>query len=457
VISPKVSQVPPASGDLTDGTDPRPLCAASTVDAKRERSRTFYAAQNVAKVFSLEVVARLVGQLALLMVARMLQPASFGTFLVASTAFSVVLVLVDLGMQDLALQRLSGGNTDNGDYRTFTSARLTASLAGTILALPVLTVLYFTDSSYGATPLLLLGLAPATFISGFNIKYRIRERYFKAALASATFILLLAIGSLGGTALNQSSTGAALGAVVALYAGAILWGLIDREPVLRLGVARARALAMESRPFLFAGLCVALYSRGDRFFVAWLAGKFDAGLYGAAYSLIFAASLLTLAVQAVALPQLVRSWQGRLTWSSDSRKFLLMLLVLGLGLGVVLFVAADPIVGLMYGPGFRGAVPLVRMLSPLVPLYFLNTGLGNCLIACGRQRLLARITGLNLVVGAISFPLLTLALGASGTAVASVLVEVTGLLMLLRVLKGTFELGNPGLGAVGGWPAHNAE
>ena len=392
----------------------------------------------MARAFALDVTARVIGQLALLIVARLLQPEGFGAFLVAWTAFSLVLVFTDFGMQDLALQTLSGRDVHTNEHRIFTTSRLGIAVVATIIAAPTALTAALMGSTYAAIPILLLGLVPATYITNINIKYRIREQFVRAGLASGAFVALLAAGSLGGALVRRSAEAASVGAVAALFAGAAVWAAVDRETLARLSRSRLYDLARDSKPFLLTALCVALYSRGDRFVVASLAGPFDAGLYGAAYSLIFAASLLTLAVQAVALPHLVRSWQRRLSWRVDTFRFLRILAISGVGIGAITCLLSTVLVRVMYGGSFAGSADLLRVLSALIPLYFVNTGLGMCLIASKKQGALARITALNLCVAVVAYPSLTLAFGAAGAGVASVMVELCGLCMLFRRIKETF-------------------
>jgi O-antigen/teichoic acid export membrane protein len=399
------------------------------------------AARSVGNFFLIGIAVSATSQLALLLVARRLQPRGFGVWIVATTVFSIALLMADFGMQSLAVQQLSGRKVVDRLHQHYTrvSLELAMAVSASGLALFIL-VTIGPRSDYSAVPLMLCAALPATFVGNMAVKYRIRER-FASASAAAEAVGVMALGALAGTVVRSSAVGASAGAVVAMYLLAALWWVL--EPEERGGGARpflrgpTRGLAREGRYFLASALCVALYSRGDRVVVAVIAGRLDAGLYGVAYSLVFAASLLSLALQSVTLPRLVERWRDRIEWRSYTLRFIGRLWLVGLLGGTVLVLISDRLILLLYGSSFSAAAGLVRILSPLVPLYFVNEGLGTCLIACGRQRTLARICAMNLGVGVLLYPVLTLAFGAAGAAAASVAVEAGGDLMLLWSLRPT--------------------
>jgi O-antigen/teichoic acid export membrane protein len=399
------------------------------------------AARRVGVFFLIGIVATAASQLAILFVARRLQPRTFGVFVLSSTVFSIILLVSDCGMQSLGVQQLSSrGMVDQLHLRyTRVSLRLAtivsaASLAGFVL------VTIWPGSDYSAIPLLACAALPATFVGNMATKYRIRER-FASASAAAEAVGVMALGALAGTILHASAVAASAGAVLAMFLLAALWWVLEPEErgdgaglLLR---GRTGALAWEGRYFLASALCVALYSRGDRVVVAVIAGRFEAGLYGVAYSLIFGASLLSSAIQSVTLPRLVVDWRDHVQWRMHVLRLIGCLWLVGLLGAVILVVVSDRLILVLFGSSFSPAAHLVRILSPLVPLYFVNVALGTCLMACGRERVLARITGVNLAVGLALYPTLTFALGAPGAAAASVAVEAGGHLMLLWALRPT--------------------
>lgn len=405
-------------------------------------------ARNIGHFFLIGMAASGVSQLALLLVARRLQPQNFGVLVVATTVFSSLLLVADFGMQNLAVQQLSGQERVDQSHQRYTliSLGLAAALSATglLLYIPMAIVL---RSDYAAVPLMLCGALPATFVGNMAVKYRIRER-FASASAAAQALGVMTLGALAGTMVRSSAGAASTGAVLAMFLVAAVWWLFEPEERGAGGALLLRGqtgtLAWEGRYFLASALCVALYSRGDRIVVAVIVGRLAAGLYGAAYTLIFAASLLSLAVQSVILPRLVARWRDRSEWRPYVLRLIRGLWLVGIAGGAVLVLISERLTLGLYGASFAPAASVVRILSPLVPLYFVNAGLGTCLIACGRQRRLARIAAVNLGVALVLYPTLTLAFGVRGAAAASVAVEAGGNLMLLWGLRSTLLRTNAG-------------
>lgn len=109
---------------------------------------------------------------------------------------------------------------------------------------------------------------------------------------------------------------------------------------------------------------------------------------------------------------------------------------LGLLIGGTAFVAAPLLVALLLGPGYEGAVPLLRILAILPPLVAVDTVLGlHWAVPHGHDRpFLATmlIAGtLNLVLAIVLLP----RFGAEGVSAAVVLAECGGMLALLTLWR----------------------
>lgn len=93
-------------------------------------------------------------------------------------------------------------------------------------------------------------------------------------------------------------------------------------------------------------------------------------------------------------------------------------------LSVLLFVSAPFLIHLLFSEEFESAIPLLRILSVSVFFVGLSSAYGvNYLLLVGRERLLRNITLVVTVLGILLFVLLTWLFGATGAAVAVVVLN----------------------------------
>jgi O-antigen/teichoic acid export membrane protein len=151
------------------------------------------------------------------------------------------------------------------------------------------------------------------------------------------------------------------------------------------------------------------------------------------FRLIEAARLFPAAALAVALPMLVRAADAttvmRLSGALTAFSFVV---------AAAAWTASEPLVQLLYGPAYVGAVPAFRILIAAFPLMSLNYALTHQLIAWNGQRAYALLClaalGFNVVVNARLIPSLSLA-GAAWTTLWTEMLLTVGCLGALIVLS----------------------
>lgn len=133
-------------------------------------------------------------------------------------------------------------------------------------------------------------------------------------------------------------------------------------------------------------------------------GLSAAGEFQAASKLFLALGVIPGAVGSVAFPHMAakvgpspsETWR----WFHQGNG---LLLLVGIWAGFVLAVLSDPLVGLLFGAGYRGAGPVLMTLALGSPAFFLNHTASQALGAVGRQgnAVLAQAAGAGVVVGGI--------------------------------------------------------
>ncbi len=360
-----------------------------------------------------ELVGRLLGIGAQVLIARALGLAGYGEFAALGAVASVVATGADFGLLGLASRDVVGGRLR---LATLSRARVVPSLAVAGLALAVLPL-------SGTLGFLLLAMVLGGWVDFLGAGLRsLGHPLQDAALLIAQRGGLLAIVLVAAGAAPTPAGIAALQALaalpVALAALALAWraegrGAAEPETVTAL-LRRAAPLALHSAFFL-------LGMRVELLVLRLVAGDLVAGAFAVALRFVEALASLPNAISAGAMPALTR--EARTGGRAALERTLATAVLLAAGLGAGLFWAGPWLVRVLFGPGFEAAIGPLRVLSvALLPLFAGNVWL-HALVAAGRDTWLPRASGGRVLVGALTCAALGPHWGAAGAAVAYLTAE----------------------------------
>lgn len=380
-------------------------------------------------LFGADTGARVLGQIAVLLTARLLPVSQYGSLSVAVAAFSILLVFSDAGIGDAAVQVLTGSQGGGATFRNEAQS-IRVWLASPLLPLGLFMAALSVNPSIVSTGLLVASIPVVNVVTGRSLAARIDKAFPVAALWTSLFLLSQWLGGLAGALLRPTAVGATAGiATFYVVIGAI--ALRGQRPRWE-NFATWLRWVRKGRPFLITAGAVAAYSRGDRILIAVIVSPAAAGEYAAAYSLIMIFAIAGMAMHSALLPRLLRESSRRAEprW----RRRVLLLGAMTLPVVISVWVAAPGLINVLYGSKYSQGGVVLRALSPLVALYMVNPFLSSCLIATGRQASVALVATANLLMASVSFPLLTVLLGNVGTAIGSVLVELGGTTLMVLSL-----------------------
>jgi O-antigen/teichoic acid export membrane protein len=169
--------------------------------------------------------------------------------------------------------------------------------------------------------------------------------------------------------------------------------------------------------------------RVDNLLIPPLVGRDALGVYNVAYKLYEPSLIIPSVVLAATFPLLSQAARSASNNTGGFRDLLghTFLMLFGLGAAATLTVGllAAPIISLLYGDLYSGAVPLLQVLAFGCLPMFLNYGLTHVLIAIDKPHLYAAFTLITLALNvALNLALLPV-WGAGGAAVATVVTEAT--------------------------------
>jgi len=168
-------------------------------------------------------------------------------------------------------------------------------------------------------------------------------------------------------------------------------------------------------------LAVLLFTQ-DTILLSWWAGDREVGVYQAVFKLVALGLILSDVTFYSVLPVLSRLHsEQRQQWVELGRLVHKTLLFAGVTVGFVMIVAAEQVIGLVYGEQFSSAVPLLRIFGCTVFLRYGAEATGLMLTSSNRQHIRLWIAFgavlINLAFNAWAIP----RFGATGAAVVSLL------------------------------------
>lgn len=364
-----------------------------------------------------DLLTRSLGFILSILIARHLGAAGFGRYAVLWYAAWMAAQISDLGLHVVAVRDLSQGRVR---LATITKAKLAMTCVS--LALVVAAV------GPAAGPHLQAGLL----------------LYAAALAASWNEFLGAALRASGRPGLEATVLGLLRAGWLAGVAVALAWGgdLVDIGRALSvtglaallcsIGLARGRIRLGEGGsylgpfpwiraavPLMATSVITLVYLRLDLLILATLEGTEAAGLFGASFRFLEGLFVFSGGIAAGAFPLLAAEAAGR-RMNELARFVLRLLLGVAVPAGVSFLLLAEPLVGVVYGKGFEGAVrPLQILAFAVIPL-FVNALTTHLLVATGRTWLLVKLMCLRLLAGVATDLVAIPVMGAAGAALAVV-------------------------------------
>jgi len=301
------------------------------------------------------------------LIARYLGPDQFGLINYALSIIAFLSGGVVLGLDTIVIRELTV--TPTGRRRILGSALILRIVAGVVamVAAPLIVMLLQPGASLAILLTAIMGLTlPLQAIDTLELP-------FHSALKSRTAVAGRSLGVVGTLVFRVALlVGGAdlvwfaaaflvekpLGAIVLLRR---LRAAGERVRDWRFDGGVARALLQQGWPLMVSGLVVMIYMRSDQILITGMLGAAANGLYSAAVRLveqvfvipvIFSRSLAPKAMQLddAAFMPYVRRVAARMVWGGGA-------------LALILAVASDPLIRLLYGADYTPAVPVLRLLS----------------------------------------------------------------------------------------------
>ncbi len=344
---------------------------------------------NIGALLSGTVIARVFSAAALIVMARMVGPEGYGRFAGSLAVLKLLAVTFSLGL-DSWLLRFGSRHRQMLGMHSASSLLIKTGLGLLWLGLLTTVAFLFNQHAFPSAIVLLIALT-----IWFEEMTSVVWTTFNSASANRTSALLMAGYQLlpltviiGLAQFGVRSLAAYVG--VQVVSGAIGCSLslywMKRVFTLQLDRSDVRKAMRDSLPFAISLALALIYGRADVAIVAYWLGSAAAGIYSPAISLVMTVLLIPLAIYNVILPLLSQAHGEDIALlRRRSRQFTFGSLLLGLGLGGGMALAAHLLIRLLFGEKFQAAGDVLFTLSGVVALRCVSFALAAIITAVGWQ------------------------------------------------------------------------
>ncbi len=358
----------------------------TTKSADRDRALGTVAAKALSWSFVNTAVSRF-GTLAIgIVLARLLGPAEFGTFAVATVALIAVLSFNELGVS-LAIVRWTGDpKIIAPTVTTISVVSSTLLTIGAMLAAPVFSAAM---GDPGATDVVRLMMLCILINGVVATPAALLQREFMQGKRMVIDQINVWVGALLSVTLALTGMGA-MSLAVGRLAGAVLSGVLFLKfsPLpLRFGFDRGQARRLVRFGLPLAGSSIIVFAVGyaDQLVVGGVLGATALGYYVLAFNLAsWPVSMFSQPLRSVAPAAFARLQGDRSAMTRTLRSVIGLLAAVTIPICLVLAGAAEPIIGFVYGEVWAPAAPVLTWLAVLAAFRILFELAYDYLVVLGR-------------------------------------------------------------------------
>jgi len=387
------------------------------------------AAGNIASMLSSDVAIRATNFVMYVLVGRYLGAFQLGQLSLAMTLFYSVHRFALVGLKTLITREVAKDRQQTGMYFMNSSIIVAvASIICSLIMIPIVKILNYSQETATAILLLFWGLAPFTLSQICEGIFQAWEKMELIAYAQVP-LNLMQFAAVAFLLMSGFGIVYIIIAIVVSYVIILIveWWFLARyitKPSLRLDIRFSKNLIKSSYPFLGIQGTNAIKSSVNIVLLSKLLGEAEVGIFSAANQLLAPIALIFNNVVNSIFPVMVRKFKAGIQGLERITEYLLeFLLAIALPAVVGLLITADDVLLFLYDdPDFLQAVLVLRILVWLPLGDALTTALGQVLWASNNEKTTLRISVVNTLVKVIVGFILIQEFGLIGAAITTAVV-----------------------------------
>lgn len=400
--------------------------------------------KNVLALMAGDVGSRLIGFVATIYLARVLEASAFGIVNIGLSVFGYAAMLANPGLQVLEIRNAAAVHgADERRVRAIVSLRLTLALGVVFVATVVALMLRVSPLTRDVTLLYCITLIPLAFFLDWFFQGKEAFALLSAARIANALVYAAVVFAFVHTPEDIAWVPIAfalsnlVAALLLLYEYARRYG--ELRPVWR--PEEWKSILAASVPVGLASFLAQSAINLPPIAIGWLVSNADAGTFSAALKIIIVLLMIDRLLNALLLPAITRYFAQRreevVFFVAAATKFLVIVSAPLTLLGILF---APFIIVTMYGTVYTGAVHVFQILMGYFFLTLVNSIFVCSLIGAGKEKeyTSALHAGSALLVAAIVIG--TMLAGARGAAWGVVVGECCTMLVMLRATRSVIPL-----------------
>lgn len=374
-----------------------------------------------------------------LLTARYLGPSNFGLINYAATYTSFFASFCTLGINSVIVKNFVDHPDEEGE--TVGSAIVLRTVSSVLSVLMMVCITLIADKGETTTHIVvfLCGIGVVFqvmdtldywFQSKLESKYSAFATVISYTVVSAYKVWLLATGkSVEWFAISTSIDYMVVAVVL------IVMYKKHNGPQFKCSVRKAKELFFSSYHFILAGLMVSIYGSTDKFMLKQMLNESEVGFYSTAVSLCNTWVFLLTAIIDSLYPVVLQSFDNKKLFERKNKQLYAIVFYVSVGVSLLFSLLASPIVSILYGDAYAPAAAPLRIITWYTAFSYLGVARNAWVVSYSKQNYLkylyigAAIT--NVLLNALMIPLW----GASGAALASLLTQISTILLFPALIK----------------------
>ena len=374
-----------------------------------------------------------------LLTARYLGPRNFGLINYAATYTSFFASFCTLGINSVIVKNFVDHPEEEGE--TIGSAIVLRTISSVLSVIMMVCITLIADQEEKTTHIVV-------FLCGIGVIFQVMDTldyWFQSKLESkysafATVVSYTVVSAykvwllVTGKSVEWFAVSTSIDYLVVAIMLLIMYKR-NNGPQFRCSVQKAKELFFSSYHFILAGLMVSIYGSTDKFMLKQMLDEADVGYYSTAVSLCNTWVFLLTAIIDSLYPVILQSFENKELFNRKNKQLYAIVFYVSVSVSITFSLLATPIVKILYGDAYIPAASPLRIITWYTAFSYLGVARNAWIVSYNKQNYLkylyigAAIT--NVVLNAIMIPLW----GASGAALASLLTQISTILVFPALIK----------------------
>lgn len=374
-----------------------------------------------------------------LMTARYLGPQNYGLINYAATYTTFFASFCTLGINSVIVKNFVDHPEEEGE--TIGSAIVLRTISSLLSLFAMLGITFIADKGEPTTQLVvcLCGIGVIFQVMdtlNYWFQARLQSKYATyAAVIAYTIVSLYKIGLL----VNQKSVAwFAISTSIDYIVVAIVLLIIYRKqqgPRFSVSKAKAKELMKSSYHFILAGLMVSIYGSTDKFMLKHMLNEREVGYYSTAVSICNTWVFVLAAIIDSLYPTILQVFEKGKLFEKKNRQLYMIVFYASFFVSVIFSIFAEYMIKILYGEVYLPATMPLRIITWYTAFSYLGVARNAWIVSYGYQKYLKYLYIGAAVSNVILNTFLIPCWGASGAAAASLITQISTILIFPMMIK----------------------